>query len=389
MAEFDPAAELLYDPLFETPPDTVIRDKPGRGFWGKAVVRKTAFVLVLTLFVGVTIALSVNSLTKARFHYEETDGGWRLVEFNAAKTDAVLMADAVYDEDDVLQEGKTLTSIRTFAVCGNEYTSFIFVGKDVKELPNTAFYSCKSLLAVLVDPRNPYYADDGGVLYRLEDGAPAELLLYPACNDLYRAMLTLGEARPGTKAEAETFAERAKALDARGDEEAAEGEGSWWEAQEKHYPDPGFYALSPEESAAMLSALTYDILPGVTVIGEMAFAECKTLYGVNIPEGVTDVATMAFFKCPNLRAFDLPDSLRTIGSDGFSYCAKVTDIFIPAGVTSVGHHAFWGCDGADEIRMACAEADAPLTGQDWLPKKRKLFLHDVPVVYDQQRRAEG
>ena len=23
---------LLYDPLFETPPDTVIRDTPGRGF---------------------------------------------------------------------------------------------------------------------------------------------------------------------------------------------------------------------------------------------------------------------------------------------------------------------------------------------------------------------
>ena len=38
MENIDPSADgvLLYDPLFETPPDTVIRDTPGRGFWGKA-----------------------------------------------------------------------------------------------------------------------------------------------------------------------------------------------------------------------------------------------------------------------------------------------------------------------------------------------------------------
>ena len=45
--------QLLYDPLFETPPATVIRDNPNKGFFGKAVVKKTVFVLVLLLFVGV------------------------------------------------------------------------------------------------------------------------------------------------------------------------------------------------------------------------------------------------------------------------------------------------------------------------------------------------
>ena len=31
---------LLYDPLFEHKPDTVIRDDPKKGFWGKAIVKK-------------------------------------------------------------------------------------------------------------------------------------------------------------------------------------------------------------------------------------------------------------------------------------------------------------------------------------------------------------
>ena len=52
----------------------------------------------------------------------------------------------------------------------------------------------------------------------------------------------------------------------------------------------------------------------------------------------------------------------------------------------IGHHAFYGCDGAEEVRMACDETDAPLLGQDWVPKKRKLFLHDIPVVYGEERR---
>ena len=123
----------------------------------------------------------------------------------------------------------------------------------------------------------------------------------------------------------------------------------------------------------------------MTRVGEMSFAECDTLFEVTIPEGVTEVASMAFFKCGELRIIDLPESLTIIGSDGFSYCEKAPDLFVPAGVKEIGHHAFFGCDGADKVRMACVEENAPSTGQDWLPKKRKLFLHDVPVVYDEER----
>ena len=370
---------LLYDPLFETPPDTVIRDIPGRGFFGKAAVRKTAFVLVLTLFVGVSIILSVSSLSKDRYKYVETDGGWMLDEFIAGKTDTVLEIDRVFDKNGAVQPGKTAVAVREYAVCGNEYTKFIFIGKNVKTIPNNAFYSCTSLQAILVDPENPDFLSDDGVLYRQKAGKATELMLRPARNDLYRALLALGETQPANAAEAEAFAGRAAALE--------EKSKDWMEAQEDRYPDNGEYKLTDDERNALFSGLKYSILPGVERIGELACAECGSLFEVDIPEGVTDIAAMAFFKCGSLQSLRIPDSVRAIGSDAFSYCSKVPYIFVPANVESIGHHAFYGCSGVDKVYVARAENNAPSTGQDWLPKQRRLFEHNVEVVYGAERKA--
>lgn len=372
--------ELLYDPLFETPPDTVIRDTPGRGFFGKAVVKKTLFILILFLFVGASIALSFSSLSKDRFRYKETEDGWMLTEFNAGKTDAVLEIGPVFARDGSTEPGKTVTAVREFALCCNEYTSLIFIGKDVLKIPDTAFYSCSSLQAVLVDEANPCFCSVDGVLYRRENGRLTELMLYPARSDLFRAMLALGETPPAAAAQADDWLQRASMLE--------EKSRNWLEAQKESYPSQKTFSLTDEACAALLAGLRYEIEPGVVRIGEMAFAECETLFEVSIPDGVKEFASMAFFKCGELRALTLPASAQTIGSDAFSYCAKVPEIVIPAGVQSIGHHAFYGCDGVREIRLLCSKQEAPACGQDWLPKKRKLFLHDVPVVYGDEGRED-
>lgn len=370
---------LLYDPLFETPPDTVIRDTPGRGFWGKAPVKKAIFIIVLTLFVGSSIVLSFRSLTKDRFRYKETDGGVMLAEFVAGKTDSVLEVGPVFDKDGQIVPGKSVTSVRRFAVCGNEYTSVILIGKDVREIPDTAFYNCTSLLAVIVDPVNPFFRSVDGVLYRQENGKLTDLMLYPARNYLYRAVLALGEKEPADAAQAGELIARAEQLE--------EKSGDWLSVQRDDLPASGAFGLTEKERTALLSGLSFAVAPGVTRIGETAFAECDTLFEAVIPEGVKEVASMAFFKCGELRSLDLPESLEIIGSDGFSYCEKVPDIFVPAGVKTIGHHAFFGCDGVENVRMACEENEPPELGQDWLPKKRKLLLHDVPVLYGEERRG--
>lgn len=382
MENHEPSADrpLLYDPLFETPPDTVIRDTPERGFFGKAVVKKAVFILVLLLFVGISVSLSFSSLTKARFHYEETDGGMMLSEFNAGKQDAVLEVGPVFSADGSAQTDGHVVAVRPFAICCNETTSFILIGKDVADISDTAFYSCTALQAVLVDPDNPHYCSDNGVLYRITDGEPTELMLYPARNDVYRAMLALGEAIPVTAEDAAAFAAKSASLKDKSDD--------WLSALEKDDADASGMA-SDAECAAWMGALQYDVLPGVREIGVMAFAECRTLLGVTIPEGVRTFASMCFFKCVNLRSLRLPDSTQEIGSDAFSYCAKLPGIFVPPQVTAIGHHAFFGCSGVSEVEMACAEDDPPQLGHHWLPQKKRLFMHDVPVVYGAQRRGES
>ncbi|MCR5783466.1 MAG: leucine-rich repeat domain-containing protein [Clostridia bacterium] len=381
MAQTEPNNDgvLLYDPLFETPPDTVIRDTPGRGFWGRAPVKKAIFAIVMTLFVGSSIVLSFRSLTKDRFRYEETDGGIMLTEFVAGKTDSVLEVGPVFDKDGQVIPGKSVTSVRRFAVCGNDYTSVILIGSDVRDIPDIAFYNCTVLQAVIVDPANTRFRSVDGVLYRQESGKLTELMLYPAKNYLYRAMLALGEKEPADAAQAKEFIAGALQLD--------EKCGDWLSAQREDYPSREAFGLTEKERAALQAGLRCGIAPGVTRIGEMSFAECDNLFEVTIPDGVKEVASMAFYKCSELRGIELPDTLAVIGSDGFSYCEKLPDVFIPAGVREIGHHAFFGCDGTENVRMACDKNDPPVLGQDWLPKKRKLVLHDVPVIYGEKRRG--
>ena len=367
---------LLYDPLFETPPDTVIRDTPGRGFFGRAAVKKTLFILVLALFVGVSVGMSFHSLQKDKYAFEQTeDGGWQLSEFIADKYDKTLDIRYVITPEGETQPDKTVTAVREYALCCNEYTEYIFIGRDVKQIANTAFFSCSALRAVIVEEGNPYFTAPEGVLYRCENGRPAEALLYPQQNYLYRAALALGHTPPAAPAEADAFDAALDALE--------EKSGDWLEARLDGETDTK--GLTDQEAAALEAALRCEILPGVTKIGEMAFAQCENLLSAALPQGVTEIGSMAFFKCCHLEAIDIPDGVTTIGSDGFSYCESADDVFIPASVTFIGHHAFFGCDGVEAVRMACDEAHKPETGENWLPQYRKGILRNRPVLYNEKR----
>ena len=371
----DRSEPLLYDPLFASPPDTVIRDTPGRGFFGKAAVKKALFILVLLVFVGGAIAVSFSSLSQDRLEYAETTGGAMLSAFRAGPDDAVLAIDTAGEDAGALA-GQPVTAVRQFAVCGNEVTAFILIGKHTVELPNTAFYDCAALAAVLVDPENPALASVDGVLYRKENGRLTELVLYPRKNALYRAALSLGWPAPAEETAAAAFAARLAAW---------EKETGVWETVRRGEDVAETDSLPAPEAAAVADALRYEIPEGVTRVGEMAFAECPGVYAVSFPATVTEIGQMAFFKCGSLREAPLTDTVAVLGPDAFSYCVKFTSVFIPAGVTEIGHHAFYGCKGVGSVYVAKSEADAPLLGQDWVPKSRRLFEHNVPVVFGAER----
>lgn len=82
--------------------------------------------------------------------------------------------------------------------------------------------------------------------------------------------------------------------------------------------------------------------PGITAIGQQAFAWCEILESVTLPEGLTSIGIMAFYSCYALSECDLPSTLTAIGKQAFD-SSGLTSITIPGGVRTITSSAFNMC----------------------------------------------
>ena len=127
------------------------------------------------------------------------------------------------------------------------------------------------------------------------------------------------------------------------------------------------------------SSLTELVIPdGVTVIGDASFGQCSAITKLVVPASVTslpstasgifsscsllktagpigggydyeygwtqEIPAMAFAGCKGLTSIVLPDELTTIGSSAFSGCSGLSKITVPAGVTKFNGYAFSKCE---------------------------------------------
>lgn len=88
----------------------------------------------------------------------------------------------------------------------------------------------------------------------------------------------------------------------------------------------------------------------VTTIGKFAFAGCKRLKTIVLPQ-VTRIEENAFIDCTNLECVVLPNSLRTIGDYAFSDCCRLTKVYMPDGIIEIGDNAFYGCSDLKSITI--------------------------------------
>ena len=82
----------------------------------------------------------------------------------------------------------------------------------------------------------------------------------------------------------------------------------------------------------------------VTEIGDSAFAGCKGLVGVTIPDSVKVIGNGAFQYCTSLTDIKIPNSVEEIGEQTFWNCAELIGITIPDSVKVIGYGAFLGCE---------------------------------------------
>lgn len=88
---------------------------------------------------------------------------------------------------------------------------------------------------------------------------------------------------------------------------------------------------------------------GVTTVGQFAFADCKKLVSVSLPESLEFIRGNAFDGCSALKEITLPNSLKEIETSAFFGCSSLKTVVIPQSVTTISDYAFYQCSALQNV----------------------------------------
>lgn len=86
-----------------------------------------------------------------------------------------------------------------------------------------------------------------------------------------------------------------------------------------------------------------------TDIPQNAFASCRDLREVELPEGLQRIGESAFAFCTALTTVNIPSTVTVINQYAFRNCSKLEGIILPQGLVQLGSLAFYGCDSLQAI----------------------------------------
>ncbi len=89
--------------------------------------------------------------------------------------------------------------------------------------------------------------------------------------------------------------------------------------------------------------------PAVTVIPDGAFANCRFLTDIELPEGLQMIRNGAFRHCIKLARINIPSTVTEIGERAFHRCIQLEEIILPQGLEKMGRLAFSECCSLDKI----------------------------------------
>lgn len=88
---------------------------------------------------------------------------------------------------------------------------------------------------------------------------------------------------------------------------------------------------------------TCKINKNTKIIAGYAFADCKNLNDIIIPDGVRSIGENAFSDC-GLTNINLPEGLTYLDHSAFSGCSDLTNVSVPDSLTYMGDFVFLGCN---------------------------------------------
>ncbi len=115
------------------------------------------------------------------------------------------------------------------------------------------------------------------------------------------------------------------------------------------------------------------VADGTERLPSSAFANCKLLTDVTLPESVTVLGDFSFSNCIALSDITLPGNLETIGNSAFIGCTAIDSIVLPDSLKNLNYHAFSNTAFSEiTIPASVVKADNAFTGS----QLRKAVFED-------------
>ena len=141
---------------------------------------------------------------------------------------------------------------------------------------------------------------------------------------------------------------------------------------------------------ALCKFLTNINIPNsVTTIGEGAFLGDKSLTSITIPSSITTIGEGAFAWCKSLTSINIPNRVKTIEKGAFMWCQSLTNTNIPNSVTTIGEGAFSDCDSLTSINIPSSVVT--IIGNpfyNWhgdLYNESKAFIYEDHVLFNKNK----
>lgn len=111
--------------------------------------------------------------------------------------------------------------------------------------------------------------------------------------------------------------------------------------------------------------------------GSFAFAECKELEAVVLPDDLAIIPNSMFSNCVKLKGINFSEKLESIGAQAFHNCYSIENIVFPKSLKSIGARAFKRCESLETI--SC-DIGVSFIGEEAFSYCTKLKVLLVPAL---------
>lgn len=246
---------------------------------------------------------------------------------------------------DDLTIGNSVKTIGWYAFSGCLLIETVDLPASLTDMDYTAFFSCENMTAFNVDPENPVYSAQDGILY------DKEFTCVVACPKGFVGKATLPETVEIINEDAFKYCFKITAVEMPGNVKYI-GDNAFMVCSKLSQINlPNTIRTIGERAFERCESLTSVTLPeSLQSVGFKAFCQCTRLTSVTIPENVISIGDYAFMQCTSLMSVKIPDNVRTVGELAFYGCTKLIMAEIGRSVSSIGSAAFCDCNRLEEVR---------------------------------------